>query len=250
MKRTRSFTLAFVLLLILSISVAAQAAEIRVLCSNGLKAVMEDAAPQFERASGHKVVMKFGLAAGFKQQIEAGEAFDLAVLTPALIDDLIKQGKLTAVSRVVVARSGLGVAVRKGAPKPDLSTADAFKRTVVNAKSIGFNERGLTGIYLWSLFDKLGLTAVVKAKFKDGSGATMAGTGQTEIGLTQASEIALVPEAELAGRLPAEIQHFTVFPAAISASAREPDAARSLLKFLASPEALKVMREKGLEPPA
>jgi len=90
----------------------------------------------------------------------------------------------------------------------------------------------------------------VKAKFKDGSGATMAGTGQTEIGLTQASEIALVPEAELAGRLPAEIQHFTVFPAAISASAREPDAARSLLKFLASPEALKVMREKGLEPPA
>ena len=149
-----------------------------------------------------------------------------------------------------MARSGLGVAVRKGAPKPDLSTTEAFKRTIVNAKSIGFNERGLTGIYLWGLFDKLGLTAAVKAKFKDGSGATMAATGATEIGLTQASEVGLVPEAELAGRLPAEIQHFTAFPAAISANAKAPDAARALLKFLASPDALRVMQAKGLEPPA
>jgi len=140
--------------------------------------------------------------------------------------------------------------VRKGAPKPDLSTTDAFVRTITNAKSIGFNERGLTGIYLWSLFDKLNLTAVVKAKFKNGCGSTMAGTGQTEIGLTQASEVAIVPEAELAGRLPAEFQHFTVFPAAIGASAKAPDAARALLKFLATPEAISLMRAKGLEPPA
>ena len=228
----------------------ATAAEITALVSNAFKTSFPDFSPSFEKATEHRLKVVFGSTDPLKVRIEKGEAVDLAILGDGAINDLIKQGKLVAASRVIVARSGLGVAVRKGAPKPDLSTADAFKRTVVNAKSIGFNERGLTGIYLWSLFDKLGLTAVVKAKFKDGSGATMAGTGQTEIGLTQASEIALVPEAELAGRLPAEIQHFTVFPAAISASAREPDAARSLLKFLASPEALKVMREKGLEPPA
>ena len=226
----------------------ATAAEITALVSNAFKTSFPDFSPSFEKATEHRLKVVFGSTDPLKVRIEKGEVVDLAILGDGAINDLIKQGKLVAASRVVVARSGLGVAVRKGAPKPDLSTTDAFKRTIVNAKSIGFNERGLTGIYLWSLFDKLGLTAVVKAKFKDGSGATMAGTGQTEIGLTQASEIALVPEAELAGRLPAEIQHFTVFPAAISASAREPDAARSLLKFLASPEALKVMREKGLEP--
>ena len=181
-------------------------------------------------------------------RIEKGEPVDLALIGEGAIDELIKQGKLAAATRVVVARSGLGVAVRKGAPKPDLSTTDAFIRTIINAKSIGFNERGLTGIYLWSLFDKLKLTAVVKAKFKDGSGATMAGTGATEIGLTQASEVGLVPEAELAGRLPAEIQHFTVFPAAIGASAKAPDAARTLLKFLATPDA--ITRDAGEGPRA
>jgi len=227
----------------------ATAAEITALVSNAFKTSFPDFAPLFEKASEHRLKVVFGSTDPLKVRIEKGEVVDLAILGDGAINDLVKQGKLVAASRVVVARSGLGVAVRKGAPKPDLSTADAFKRTIENAKSIGFNERGLTGIYLWGLFDKLGLTAVVKAKFKDGSGATLAGTGQTEIGLTQASEVALVPEAELAGRLPAEIQHFTVFPAAISASAREPDAARSLLKFLASPEALKVMHAKGLEPP-
>ena len=228
----------------------ATAAEITVLVSNAFKTSFPELAPLFEKASEHRLKIAFGSTDPLKVRIEKGEAVDLAIIGDAAIDALIKQGKLVAASRVVVARSGLGVAVRKGAPKPDLSTTEAFKRAIVNAKSIGFNERGLTGIYLWSLFDKLGLTAAVKAKFKDGSGATMAGTGATEIGLTQASEVAIVPEAELAGRLPAEIQNFTVFPAAIGANAKEPDAARALLKFLASPEALKVLQAKGLEPPA
>ena len=183
-------------------------------------------------------------------RIEKGEPVDLALIGEGAIDALIKQGKLVAGTRVVVARSGLGVAVRKGAPKPDLSTTDAFVRTITNAKSIGFNERGLTGIYLWSLFDKLNLTAVVKAKFKDGSGATMAAHRRDRDRPDAGERIAIVPEAELAGRLPSEIQHFSVFPAAIGASAKAPDAARALLKFLATPEAISLMRAKGLEPPA
>jgi molybdate transport system substrate-binding protein len=246
---THALTAAAVGLAIALGSGPATAAEITVLVSNAFKTSFPDLVPLFEKASEHRLKVAFGSTDPLKVRIEKGEAVDLAIIGEGAIDDLIKQGKLVAATRVVVARSGLGVAVRKGAPKPDLSTTEAFRRTIVNAKSIGFNERGLTGIYLWGLFERLGLTAV-KAKFKDGSGATMAGTGATEIGLTQASEVGLVPEAELAGRLPAEIQHFTVFPAAISASAKAPDAARALLKFLASPDALRVMQAKGLEPPA
>ncbi len=247
---THALTAAAVGLAIALGSGPATAAEITVLVSNAFKTSFPDLAPLFEKASEHRLKVAFGSTDPLKVRIEKGEAVDLAIIGEGAIDALIKQGKLVAATRVVVARSGLGVAVRKGAPKPDLSTTEAFKRTIVNAKSIGFNERGLTGIYLWGLFERLDLTAAVKAKFKDGSGATMAGTGATEIGLTQASEVAIVPEAELAGRLPAEIQHFTVFPAAISANAKAPDAAGALLKFLASPDALRVMRAKGLEPPA
>lgn len=228
----------------------ATAAEITVLASNAFKTSFPELTPLFEKGSEHRLKVAFGSTDPLKVRIEKGEPIDLALIGEGAIDALIKQDKLVAGTRVVVGRSGLGVAVRKGAPKPDLNTTDAFVRTITNAKSIGFNAGGLSGIYLWSLFDKLNLTAVVKAKFKDGSGATLAGTGATEIGITQASEVAIVPEAELAGRLPAEIQHFTVFPAAVSANAKAPDAARALLKFLATPEAISLMRAKGLEPPA
>jgi molybdate transport system substrate-binding protein len=227
----------------------ASAAEVTALVSNAFKTSFPELTPLFERGSEHRLKATFGSTDPLKVRIEKGEAIDLAILGDGAIDSLIKQGKLVAASRVAAAHSGLGVAVRKGAPKPDLSTTDAFKRAITNAKSIGFNERGLTGIYLWSLFDKLGLTAVVKAKFKDGPGAEIAGSGAAEIGLTQASEIALVPGAELAGRLPSDIQSLTVFAAAIGSGAKEPDAAQALLRFLASPDALRVMQAKGLEPP-
>ena len=121
-------------------------------------------------------------------RIEKGEVVDFAIIGEGAIDALVKQGKLDAATRAVVARSGLGVAIRKGAPKPDLSSTEAFKRTIINAKSIGFNKGGLSGIYLWSLFDRLGVADMVKAKFTDGSGATLAGTGKTELGFTQASD--------------------------------------------------------------
>src|SRR5262245_26455670 len=147
MRNVRSLSLAAIAFLFtVGWSQSAYAAEIRVLCSNGLKAVMEDLAPQFERASGNKVVMTFGLAAEFKQQIEKGESFDLAVLTPPLIDDLIKQGKMTADSRAVIARTGLGLMIRAGAHKPDVSNTEAFKRSLLGAKSIAFAKVGASGV--------------------------------------------------------------------------------------------------------
>src|SRR3954447_1750219 len=125
-----------------------RAAEVTALISNALKSSLEELAPQFEKASGHKLKATYGSTDPLKEQVEKGAAVDFVILGEGAIDGLIKQGELTASSRAVVARSGLGVAIRKGAPKPDLSTTDAFKRALLAAKSISYNERGLTGVYL------------------------------------------------------------------------------------------------------
>lgn len=246
---TRALAAAAVGLAIALGCIPATAAEVTVLVSNAFKTSFPELTPLFEKTTEHRLKVAFGSTDPLRGRIEKGEAVDLALIGDGAIDSLIKQGKLVSATRTIVARSGLGVAIRKGAPKPDLSTTQAFIQTITNAKSIGFNERGLTGIYLWGLFDKLGLTAVVKAKFKDGPGAEVAGRGDAEIGLTQASEIALAPGAELAGRLPPEIQSLTSFAAAVGVNAKAPDATRALLKFLATPEAIGLMRAKGLEPP-
>src|SRR5689334_6368282 len=142
----------------------AQAAEIKVLCSNGLREVMLDVAPEFERASGHKLNLTFGLAAAFKQRIEAGEAFDVVVLVPALLDDVVKQGKVTAAGRATIARAGNGLAIRAGAPRPDIATPEAFKATLLNAKSIAYAKAGQSGVYFVGLLDRLGIADAVKAR--------------------------------------------------------------------------------------
>jgi len=225
-----------------------QAAEVTALITNTLKSTLTELTPAFERASEHKLNATYGSTEPLKVRIEKGEPIDVAVIGADAIDQVLKQNKLVASTRVVVVRSGLGIAIRKGAPKPDTSTTEAFKRTLLSAKSISFNERGLTGIYLWSLFTRLGITDAVKAKYKDGSGADLVGKGETEIGLTQASEVALVAGVELGGLLPMEIQNYTVFAGAIVANAKQPAAGKALLEFLAAPDTIKVMKAKGLEP--
>ena len=233
---------------VLAFGAPASAAEITALVTNALKTSLPELAPQFEKATEHKLKLTFGSTDPLKVRIEKGEAVDFAVIGDGAIDALIKQGKLVAATRTVITRSGLGVAIRKGAPKPDLSTTEAFKNTLLAAKSISYNERGLTGDYLKVLFARLGITDAVKAKFKDGSGAELVGKGETEIGLTQASEVALVDGVELGGTLPAEIQNYTVFPAAVTVSAKDPDAAKALVRFLTSPDAVRLMKAKGLYP--
>ena len=226
----------------------AQAAEVTALITNALKSTLTELVPAFERASEHKLSANYGSTDPLKARVEKGEPIDAAVIGADAIDQLLKQNKLVASSRVVVVRSGLGIAIRKGAPKPDTSTTDAFKRTLLAAKSISFNDRGLTGVYLWSLFTRLGITDAVRSKYKDGSGAELAGKGESEIGLTQASEVVLAAGAELGGLLPTEIQNYTVFAGAIVANAKQPAAGKALLEFLAAPETIKVMKAKGLEP--
>lgn len=234
------------------VTAGAGAAEIRVFSSNALKTVLGELGPQFERASGHTLVYTYNTAAALKTEIEKGAAFDVAFLSSPATDDLVKQGRLAAGTRADVARSGAGVAIRKGAARPDLSTTDAFKRALLNAKSITYVEQGATGLYLKGLFGRLGIAEELQSRTKfipaSISAAQAVANGDAEIGMTQISEILPYPGAELAGPLPPDIQLYTVFPAAVSSNARDPDAANALIRFVRSPAAGAVIRAKGLEP--
>ena len=228
----------------------AGAAEIQVLCSNGLKAVMQELAPQFERASEHKLVVKYGLAAALKQQIEAGEPFDLAILTPPMMDDVIKQGRVAAETRTVIARAGIGVAIRAGAARPDIGNADAFKRVLLDAKSISYAKAGASGVYFAGLVQRLGIADAITAKARvkttgDEVGEAVA-HGDAELGVLPISEILPVHGIEVLGPFPAELQSYVVMTAGLEANASK--AAADLLKFLKAPGALPVIAAKGMEP--
>jgi len=246
---THAVKAAAIALAIMLAPVAAEAAEVTLLISNALKTVFEELAPRFEKTTGHKLAITYGSTNPLKARIEKGEAFDLTVLGETAIDDLVKQGKLVATTRAVIARSGLGLAIRKGATKPDIGTTETFKRTLLNAKSIGYLEGGLTGTYLKVLFQRLGITDSMKSKHKSARGAEAVASGEVELGVTQMSEILHQTGVELAGPLPPEIQNYTNFLSAVGAGARQADAARALLKYLASPDAARVMKANGLEPP-
>ena len=230
---------------------SAQAAEVRVFSSNALKTVLEELAPRFEKATEHKLAFTFGTAVGLKGDIEKGAAFDVAILTAGAVDDLIKQGKMAG-ARTDLARSGAGVAVRKGAAKPDISTTDAFKRTLLAASSIAYVEQGGTGIYLKGLLERLGIADELKAKTKllpsTNPAAHAVANGEAEIGMTQISEILPYPGAELVGPLPAEIQLTTVFSLGVGPAPKDADATAALIKFLRSPDAAPVFKAKGLDP--
>jgi molybdate transport system substrate-binding protein len=238
--------------LLLAAQVTAGAAEIKVISSNGLKSTLEQLAPAFEKATEHKLAFVWGAADPLKAAIEKGATFDLAVLSAAAIDDLIAQGKLVAATRAALADSGAGVAVRKGAPKPDIATVEAFKNTLLNAKSIAYVERGGTGIYLKALLQRLGIADALKDKLKllppERPAADAVAKGEAEIGMTQISEILPYAGAELVGPFPKEIELTTSFAAAVGTNAREAEAAKALIKFITAPSAAKVFKAKGLDP--
>src|SRR5689334_18736628 len=195
----------------------AQAAELKVLCSNGPREVMLELAPEFERASGHKLNLTFGLAAAFKQKIEAGEPFDVVVLVPALLDDVIRQGKVTGDSRAVIARAGNGLAIRAGASRPDIATPEAFKATLIDARSIAYAKAGQSGVYFVGLVDRLGIADALKGKgLPQATGAEVGAAvarGDAELGVLPVSEILPVKGVELLGPFPAGLQGYVVMEA-------------------------------------
>src|ERR1700760_1279101 len=198
----------------LALGAPSRAAEIKVLSTNAFKSALEDLGPKYEKSSGDKLAITWGTAAELKGQIEKGATFDVAVITDAGADDLIKQGKLAA--RTPLVRSGIAVAIQKGAPKPPLASADDFKKMLVAAKSIAWVETGASGIYLKGVFERLGIADQIKDKLKPVKAAGEAvARHEAEIGFTQVSEILPYPGAEVGGMLPPDVQSFTSFSAGV-----------------------------------
>jgi molybdate transport system substrate-binding protein len=232
----------------------AAAAEIKVLTAGAFKQVLLVLVPDFEKQTGHKVVLENDTVGALTKRIEGGEAFDLAVLTPAAVNDLSTKGKFVAGSRTNLGRVGVGVVVKEGAPKPDISSVDAFKKTLLAAKSVAYIDPaagGSSGIYVAGLLDKLGIAADVKPKAKlipGGAVAEHIARGEAEIGIHQISEILPVKGITLVGPLPADIQNYTVYAAGLGANGKESEAAKALLKTLSGPAAADVLKSKGMEP--
>jgi molybdate transport system substrate-binding protein len=235
--------------LILHASIAG-AEEIRVLSSVGIKAVVEELAPKFEKTTKHKVTAVFGLSGALKTQIEGGEAFDVAILTPALIDELIAKEKVASASKSILARVGLGLMTREGARKPDLSSVDAFKKTLVDAKSITLVPAGASGVAFLATAKKLGIDGTIKIKPAANGDEVNANitSGTSDIAILPISEILPVKGAQLGGVFPADVQTYVVMAAGVNAKAKGA-AARDFVSFLMDHANDAVIRAKGMQRP-
>jgi molybdate transport system substrate-binding protein len=228
----------------------ARAAEIKVLSTTLMNSIIAAAGPAFERASGHKLAVTFDTTNILMGRIKAGETTDVVILTTPAIEELVKQGKVGGDSRVDVARSGVGIAALASAPKPDVSTVEAFKKTLLAAKSISYTSSGASGLYFQSLCERLGIGDAVKAKAKTrpgGGAAELVVAGEADIAVQQIGELLAVPGVQVQP-LPAEINNVTPFAAGLFAGARDPEAARAFLKCLTSPDAVSAIKAKGMEP--
>lgn len=221
---------------------------ITVMASAAFKEAYLELVPGFERASGHTVTSLWAPSVQMIARLKGGEQVDVVILSAGSIDELIKDGII--LERFDLAKSGVGIAVKAGAPKPDISSGDAVKRAVLAAKAIAYST-GPSGIYLAGLFQRMGIADQIKHKVRLVQGepaGAVAARGEAEIAFQQVSELLPVPGIELVGPLPPDIQRITVFSAGQHVAARSPDAARALLKFLTAPAASPVIRRKGMEP--
>jgi molybdate transport system substrate-binding protein len=246
-----SVVLSVALTVILAQAPVANAAEIKVLGARVVQTLWNEIGPEFERTTGHKVKIIVDLGPAFKRQIDAGETFDVVISSPALIDELIKGGKVIAGTRTNFARFGLGVEVRAGAPKPDISSVEAFKRALLNAKSIAYLKEAVSGIYLAGLLQRLGIAEAIKPKLtlpESDIVSELVAKGEVELGMVIISQILTTPGVELVGPLPPELQSYMVFTCGVSANSKAPDAAMALIKFLTGPTAIPVMKSQGMEP--
>jgi molybdate transport system substrate-binding protein len=223
----------------------------KVLCTNGMKSVMVELVPEFERSTGTKAMITWGSASTLLKELETGAGGDLAILTAEAIDGLIARGKVVAGSRADLARSGIGIAVRKGASKPDIASPEALKRALLAARSISHSKAGMSGIYFPTVLARLGIAEETKAKIVMPDPGTPVGEliarGEAEIGVQQISELLPVAGIEIVGPLPAPLQKITTFTAGVLAAAKEPEAAATLLKFVAS-RSPALLASKGLDP--
>lgn len=228
-----------------------RAAEIKVMSTHAAMEILSELGPQFESATGHTLSYSYDPSGAVKRQIEEGAVFDIAIITRKALDDLSKKGKIISGTLTNIARSGLGVAVRKGAPKPDISTVDNFKKTMLAAKSVVRSTEGASGLYFANLMTRLGIADQMKDKIilgPSGRISELVADGKVEMAVQQISEILPVTGAELVGPFPSEIQLYTTFSTGVSVDTKELESAMALIAFLKSPAAIPVITSNGLEP--
>ena len=222
-----------------------------VLSSNGIRAVLLAAAPEFERASGHKLAITFNPANVLKQEIDAGSVFDLAILTPPVMDAAIAEGRIAPASRRTLARTGCGVAVLLGAPRPDIATVEGFCQALVNARSIAATKQGASGMQFARVIERLGIADALAPKIKWQAGGLtgeLAARGEVELAVQLLSELKAVRGIDIVGPFPPELQDYAVMVAGIGASAREPAAATALIAALTSERTQPLLARAGMEP--
>ena len=232
----------------------ARAADITVLSANALQSALQELIPEFQKATCHNVKVASATLGVNTERVRKGDEADLAIVSPQQWESLQKEGKLGPGARVVIGKAGLGVFVKKGAARPDISSVDAFKRALLNVRSIAVGDPSQgspVGAYMIPLFERLGISDDIKSKLRltAGGPATMqpVAKGDAEIGINQLTEIIASPDVDLVGPLPTGIQNFTIYTAAIPASAKQAAAAKVLIEFLTSPRAVSVFKSKGLE---
>ena len=233
---------------------SAHAAEIDAMITTAMKAAVDELAPPFEHASGHMLRITYGPSGGLARRLNGGEAADLVVVDSKALDELIKQGKVVG-GRTDVARTGIGIAVRKGAPKPDVSSPEALKRALLAARTVAHAAPAggsITAAHIERVFQRLGIAAEVTPKVKLAAGgpngrvSVLVSSGEAEIGLQQVSELMSNPQVEVIGMLPAELQQITTYSAGVTTGARQMEAAQAFIRHLAAPAAMTIYKTKGL----
>jgi molybdate transport system substrate-binding protein len=225
--------------------------EIRVLSTHATFEVLSELGPRFERASGHRLSLAFNPTAAIKCEIDAGAAFDVAIITRPAIDALAAEGIILRETCADIGRCGLGVAVRQGAPKPDIGTIEAFKRALLAAKSVVRSRYGASGQYFETLLGRLGIADAMRDKIKIGPAgriAELVARGEAELAVQQVPELVPVKGADFVGPFPDELQVYTVFAAGVAAASKHCEAAQAFVAALAAPAAAPLYKAKGLEP--
>lgn len=231
------------------------AAEVKVFSTIGVQAALEELAPKFEQATGNKLNITWATAAILVKRVQAGETADLMVLTKQGLDALTKDNKASAGSDAVFASAGMAVVVKKGAPKPDISTPDAFKQVLLNAKTIAYSDPaagGASGVYFAKLLERMGIADQMRAKTKhpppSGNSANLVVAGEADLAIQQEPEVMTVAGIDIVGPPPADFNNITVYAAGIGAGSQQSEAASALIRFLHSPEAQAVFKAKGIKP--
>lgn len=245
------------MLALLSAHVPALAADIQVYSTIGLRSLVEELKPKFEQASGHRLDITWGLAGALTKQVQDGDTPDALLAIRGGIDGLVKAGKVVEASASTLSLSGVGVSVRAGAAKPDISTADALKAALLAAKGVAYSDPakgGASGVHFAKVTERLGIADAVKAKARHPETAGLPGklllTGEAELAVSQVPELLEVPGTELVGPLPGDLQNITTFAGGVLSAAKEPAAAAAWLAFLQTPEAAAAIKAKGMELPA